>query len=449
MNLGNIASGATNAAGSAATNVAGGAASNVAGGATNNALNNAASVVPNMPGVGTNLSNPGNLGSSLPGLDNNLPAQTGGPSPSGGDIEPPQNNGGGTPPNNEDNSNNQNEQAPEGPAPGTKVAPGKEVGKDGQIKDSSTKKLTTAVGQGAAAYFTGGESLGNDQMIKNNAIADRAIGVVSDVVEKSPGVKQMADELDEAGVIDAATDAMDLVGDIKNGDIGGAIEKAKDLKEDKAKMQKHAIKKMMPIIIASAAGGLLFIVLIMGIVSPIAGGIMDLTEKIGEFFDAVGDFLGNLFGGSDAYDILTDLVEDYDSLPEDRKKIVITAASALGQNYNWGGHPSGPGYDGFPTTGLDCAGFVQWVLWTSYGVNPGYLTTSSISDLIGTKFQEISESELQPGDIGLKFRGSKVGVTNHTGIYAGNGNWIHAAGSKQGVINSKYKNFTIFLRYVG
>lgn len=441
MNMGNIASGVTNAAGASATN----GLANAAGGATNNALNGATNVANKVPNnMGTNMAPPATPGSSLPNLDNNMPPENGVPSSGGEGGEPPQNNG-----ENKGNSNKQEEQAPEGAAPGTKVAPGKEVGKDGQVKDSSTKKLTTAVGQGAAAYFTGGESLGKDQMIKNNGLADKAIGVVSDVAEKTPGVKQIADQLDEAGVIDAATDAMDMVGDLKNGDIGGAIEKGKDLVKDKSKMQKHAMKKMLPIIIASAASGLLFIVLIIGIISPVAGGIMDLTEKIGEFFDAVGDFVGNLFGGSDAYDIMTDLVEDYDSLSEEQKKIVISAASALGQNYNWGGHPSGPGYDGFPSTGLDCAGFVQWALWTAYGVNPGYLTTSSISDLIGTKFQEIDESELQPGDIGLKFRGSKVGVTNHTGIYAGNGNWIHAAGSEYGVINSKYQNFTIFVRYVG
>lgn len=399
--------------------------------ATNDATNVAANSAENL---GSNIDSLANTSSAMPDLDANLVDE----------VESGLSSGEEEPSNKDDNQNEQ-----EGPAPGTKVASGKEIGKDGQVKDSSTKKLTRAVGQGAAAYFTGGQSLGKDQMIKNNGLADKAIGVVSDVAEKSPGVKQVADELDEAGVIDAATDAMDLVGDIKNGDIGGAIEKAQDLSEDKNKIKKHAIKKMLPIIIASAASGLLFIVLIIGIVSPIAGGIMDLTEKVGEFFDAVGDFVGNLFGGSDAYDIITDLVEDYDNLSEEQKKIVIAAASALGRNYNWGGHPSGPGYGGFPTTGLDCGGFVQWVLWTAYGNNPGYLTTGSISDLIGSKFQLIDESELQPGDIGLKFRGSKVDENNHTGIYAGNGNWIHAAGSKFGVINSKYKGFTVYVRYVG
>lgn len=401
-------------------------------GATGNALNSATSNV--TKNHGSNM-----LNDSLP--NSTTTDNAGISSASDNDIELPKSK--------DENLGNQNEEAKEGMAPGTKVAPGKEVGEDGQVKDSSTKKLTKAVGQGAAAYFTGGQSLGQDQMIKNNGLADRAIGVVSDTAEKVPGVKQVADELDDAGVIDAATDAMDMVGSLKNQDIGGALEKGKDLLKDGKKVEKYAFKKMLPIIIASVAGGILFIALIMGIVSPIAGGIMDLTEKVGEFFDAVGDFMGNLFGGNDAYDILTDLVEDYDDLSEEQKKIVITAASALGKNYNWGGHPTGPGYDGFPDTGLDCAGFVQWILWTSYGVNPGYLTTSSISDLIGSKFQEISEDELQPGDIGLKFRGAKVNVTNHTGIYAGNGNWIHAAGTNSGVINSKYKSFTIYLRYVG
>ena len=409
-----------------ATNSAGSSADNIAGGLTGEALNNITN------DLGSGMPNQANPSSVTP--DNDA-------LPSGNKPETPENKG--------KNSDKKNEEVLEGATLETKVAAGKEVDEDGKIKDTSTKKLTTAVGQGAAAYFTGGESLGKDQAFKNSRLADRVIGVVSDVAEKTPGVKEVADELDEAGVIDAANDAMDLVGDIKDGDIDEAVDKAKDLAKDTSKMQKHAMKKMISTIVISAAGGLLFIVLIIGIVSPIAGGIMDLTEKVGEFFDAVGDFIGDHFGGSDAYDIITDLIEDYDNLSEEQKKIVITAASALGQRYNWGGHPTGPGYDGFPSTGLDCAGFVQWVLWTAYGVNPGYLTTSSISDLIGSKFKEVSKDELQPGDIGLKFRGSKVGVTNHTGIYVGNGNWIHAAGSKQGVINSKYKSFTIFLRYVG
>ena len=324
MNLGNMASGAANAAGNAANN----GLANAASGATNNAANSVANAASNAANnVGNNVQVPTSPSSTTADLDNNMPNEN--------DPLSSNNKGG-----NKEDSNNQGEAAPEGATPGTKVAPGKEVGKDGQVKDSSTKKLTTAVGQGAAAYFTGGESLGKDQMIKNNGLANRAIGVVSDVAEKTPGVKHVADALDDAGVIDAATDAMDMVGDIKNGDIGGAIEKGKDLVKDKKKMQNHAVKKMLPIIIASAAGGLLFIVLIIGIISPIAGGIMDLTEKIGEFFDAVGDFFGDLFGGNDAYEIMTDLVEDYDSLSEDQRKIVIAAASALGRSYNWGGHPS-------------------------------------------------------------------------------------------------------------
>lgn len=440
MNMGNALNGATNAAGAAssASNMANAAGN--AGASMPNLTNGIASALPGMPntngsmpqGENNNGNSPMNNGPKLPSNNNN-----------DDDDDSIEENG--EIPENEMNENQQNT----GPAPGTKVGAGKEIGKDGEVKDSSTKKLTKAVGQGAAAYFTGGESLGKDQAIKNNGLVDHAVGVVSDVAEKTPGVKQLADELDDAGVIDAATDAMDMIGDIKNGDIAGAIEKGKDVVKDTDKFKKQMVKKLMPIIIASTAGGLLFIVLIMGIVSPIAGGIMDLTEKIGEFFDAVGDFLGDLFGGTNAYDILTDLVEDYDNLSEEQKNIVTVAASALGRNYNWGGHPRGPGIDNFPDTGLDCAGFVQWVLWTAYGSNPGYLTTEAISDLIGTKFVEISESELQPGDIGLKFRGARVGVTNHTGIYAGNGQWIHAAGSKSGVINSKYKNFTIYLRYVG
>ena len=65
---------------------------------------------------------------------------------------------------------------------------------------------------------------------------------------------------------------------------------------------------------------------------------------------------------------------------------------------------------------------------------------------IGTIFEEIPESELKPGDIGLKHKNSG---SNHTGIYAGNGMWLHAANSTSGLIKSNYKSFTVYLRYVG
>ena len=149
MNLGNMASGAANAAGNAANN----GLANAASGATNNAANSVANAASNAANnVGNNVQVPTSPSSTTADLDNNMPNEN--------DPLSSNNKGG-----NKEDSNNQGEAAPEGATPGTKVAPGKEVGKDGQVKDSSTKKLTTAVGQGAAAYFTGGESLGKDQIV--------------------------------------------------------------------------------------------------------------------------------------------------------------------------------------------------------------------------------------------------------------------------------------------
>lgn len=337
---------------------------------------------------------------------------------------------------------------PQGPKPGDKVGAGKEIGENGEVKDTSSKKLATTLGRGAVAYATGGESLGHDQKVLNNQTVDKAIGVVSDVAEKAPGIKELADELDDAGVLDAAGDVMDLAGNIKNGDISGAMDKIKNVKEDSKKIKDTAIKKIMPIIVASVAGLLFVLVVFAAIIGPVAGGFMDVTEKIGDVFDSIANTWDNLFGSEGATEVLENALEDYPDLSQDRQAIILAAASLLGWSYNWGGHPNGPGYDGVPQRGLDCGGYVQWVLWTALGHNPGYLTTSSISDLIGKKFIQISEDELLPGDIGLKYRGHDPKRQNHVGIFAGNNKWLHAAGAKQGIIQSKYKSFTIYLRYV-
>lgn len=344
-----------------------------------------------------------------------------------------------------------------GPQPGDKVASGKQLNEKGEVEDSSTKKTLKAVGRGAAAYFSGGESIGKDSQILNAAPVDKTIGVVSDKLEKVPGVEQISKELDEAGIADGVNDALDAVGNAKNGDIAGTIESAKKLKDDTKKLNK-SLKKKLLIVLAPAAGiffvAVIFIIIISG---PNLGGFMDVVESQDEEAAEIGDIdYAENYGDSDQEQSsnIAGSVENFENLSSDRQAIIQAASAAVAAEvkYDYGSHPNGPGLRGIPSAGLDCAGFVQWALWTGLGGNPGYLTTQAISDRIGKDFIEISESELLPGDIGLKRLGGSHGDNyNHTGIYAGDGYWFHASSGKKThkVVKSKYTAFTIYLRYTG
>ena len=128
-------------------------------------------------------------------------------------------------------------------------------------------------------------------------------------------------------------------------------------------------------------------------------------------------------------------------LDDERNAIVHTALSLVGQiPYEWGGKPDGPEYDYSWWTfdeetgvqkGLDCSGFVQWVYMT-VGYPSDVTTSLGFTGSIATDLEEISEDKLQPGDIGLM--NETQSSMNHTGIYLGNGKWIHCASSAGTVV---------------
>ncbi len=345
-------------------------------------------------------------------------------------------------------ANNQENEEGQELSEGDKVAPGKEIDENGEVDKTSTRKLTEAVGRGAAAYFTGGQSIGTDKAIVDSRLGDHLLGVVSDTAERVPGVEQVADELSEAGVTDAVNDALDTVGSAKNMDVKGAVEGAKKTVKDVDKFKKYAVKKIVMILLPPLLFLLLIVLIIVVVLGPIIGGFMDLTDGDSESKSSGGGYVSSSNSNTNVANLLAD-TPNYSELTPTRQAILAAAASLVGMSYNWGGHPTGPGLSGFPITGLDCAGYVQWVLWTALDANPGYLTTSSISSQIGTRFIEVSADELQPGDIGLKRRGGSTSDdTNHTGIYAGNGQWYHALSSNTGIVKNNYSSFTIYLRYV-
>ena len=103
--------------------------------------------------------------------------------------------------------------------------------------------------------------------------------------------------------------------------------------------------------------------------------------------------------------------------------ILREAQKHLGAPYVWGG--ASP-------AGFDCSGFVYYVL-TTQGI-PSYRTPED-QYRQGTA---VEKSQLQPGDV-VYFYGTYADKISHTGIYAGNGQFIHAPNSRSVV---SYSNLT-------
>lgn len=80
-------------------------------------------------------------------------------------------------------------------------------------------------------------------------------------------------------------------------------------------------------------------------------------------------------------------------------------------------------YGGASPSGFDCSGFVYYVL-KSLGYSPARTPAAQIA--MGT---EVSKSSLKPGDI-VFFAGTGGSGITHVGIYAGNGQFIHAPNSR-------------------
>lgn len=450
-------------------NIAGGTASNAA----SSAVNGMGGLTPKVSSLGSSGSITQNPSSSNPNTQNSAPKNSNSnlvDTQNKGDIKE---NDVDKAENTESNSKvNQNQRQKDENAyqarTNEKFAPGKKIDENGNVVNTGTRKSVEAIGRGVAAYASGGKSIGNEDIITKNPIGDKALGVVADTADKVPIAGSVLNELGESGLADGVNDALDTVGKAKNGDIKGSLDSAKKTKEDLTKVIKKSAKRIALIVFGVIFSLIVVCVVIIAVCGPVLGGFMDVTKA---FADTVGD-IGDFFSGENSIEglgnshILKESIKDtegllsevpnYDSLNETNKGILTAAAAGVssGKPYHIHsgdddpcfGKPTGPGIDGIPACGIDCSGFVQWAIWTATNNKPFSGGTSTISSSIGGIFEEISESELQPGDIGLKHKGSG---NNHTGIYAGNGFWYHAAGTNSGIIRSKYTGFTVYLRYKG
>ena len=136
-----------------------------------------------------------------------------------------------------------------------------------------------------------------------------------------------------------------------------------------------------------------------------------------KFFDKIKDNVSNFVSLEAANSIGRDLQSSSKG-----NGVVNEANKYVGKTpYVWGGSS--------PVDGWDCSAFVQYV-FAQNGVKVGRNTTAQW-EYGDTSNRVYGLENLQPGDA-MYF--AKGGKTYHTGIYAGNGEIIHAKGSKYGTV---------------
>jgi len=106
----------------------------------------------------------------------------------------------------------------------------------------------------------------------------------------------------------------------------------------------------------------------------------------------------------------------------DKQKLLEDAKYFKGGKYVWGGTMP---------EGFDCSGYVQY-LYKKHNINlPRTAWQQS------KQGQVIEKHKLQKGDLLFFLTDKKRGIPiTHVGIYIGNGNFIHAASKKKGIIIS-------------
>lgn len=93
------------------------------------------------------------------------------------------------------------------------------------------------------------------------------------------------------------------------------------------------------------------------------------------------------------------------------QKIVKTAYSQMGQRYRYGGDS--------PQKGFDCSGLIWWT-YKKHGIPVPRITTDQAKT-----GKSVPRAQAQPGDI-VVFRTGTSPRGLHTGIYSGNGTFIHS-----------------------
>ena len=116
--------------------------------------------------------------------------------------------------------------------------------------------------------------------------------------------------------------------------------------------------------------------------------------------------------------VVTEPVGTYSSNAELRSSIVNYAMQFLGNRYVHGGNSL--------VTGTDCSGFTS-LIYKEFG----YSLSRTPSGQLSSNGRSIDYSQIQPGDIICYGKGGKC---THVALYIGNGQIIHSANSRKGVV---------------
>lgn len=111
-----------------------------------------------------------------------------------------------------------------------------------------------------------------------------------------------------------------------------------------------------------------------------------------------------------------------------RSAIVAYAKQFLGNPYIYGGTDL--------INGTDCSGFTMGV-YKYFGINTGRTSRDQAANI-----KKINYDEMQPGDLVFYASGDYI---NHVAMYIGDGQIIHAAGRKTGIIISPYDYRTPYM----
>ncbi|MCY1260190.1 NlpC/P60 family protein [compost metagenome] len=99
--------------------------------------------------------------------------------------------------------------------------------------------------------------------------------------------------------------------------------------------------------------------------------------------------------------------------------ILDRAFELIGTPYRFGGRSE--------KTGFDCSGFVGYLFREEAGIN----LPRSTREMINMDVPLVSKEDLQPGDL-IFFNNRGRGRVSHTGIYIGDGQFIHSASRRSG-----------------
>lgn len=119
-----------------------------------------------------------------------------------------------------------------------------------------------------------------------------------------------------------------------------------------------------------------------------------------------------------------------------RSQAAYAGLNYRGTPYKWGGND--------PMNGIDCSAFVKY-LYGRIGLN--LPRTAAEQALVGQKITRLED--LKPGDR-LYFWSSKRNMIGHTGLYLGNGYFVHSSVNNKGVatdyLTQKWLNILVSAR---